>query len=138
MTGKVFLDSNVWIYLLTQDEPDKRQKAKEFVDDARVNSIVTVSWQVVNEVCVNLLRKKGRDEPFVRFTIDFICGSCEVVDFTAPLLESASDLRTRHSVSFWDSLIVSAALSADCDFLVSEDMQDGKKFGKLRVKNIFG
>ena len=44
---------------------------------------------------------------------------CRGVEFNLTILESASNLRTQYSFSFWDSLIVASALAT------SEDMQDG-------------
>jgi len=134
MTGRCFFDSNVWIYLLSDDEPAKKEQAGRLLSQVRQK---VVSWQVVNEVCVNLLKKKSKSEAFVRVAIDFIYESCEVVDFSVPLLETASALRSSHGVSFWDSLIVAAAHAADCDTIISEDMQDGRKLGQMVVRNIF-
>ena len=134
MTEKCFIDSNVWVYLLSDDDPVKTEKAGTML--TRIQHKV-VSWQVVNEVCFTLIRKKGREEPFVRKTIDLICESCEVVDFSVSLLEAASRLRVQHSISFWDSLIVSAALMAECDKLLSEDLQSHQRYGKMIVQNIF-
>jgi predicted nucleic acid-binding protein len=48
-----------------------------------------------------------------------------VVEFNLKILESASNLRTQYSFSFWDSLIVASALAAEANILYSEDMQDG-------------
>jgi predicted nucleic acid-binding protein len=134
MTAKYFVDSNVWLYQLSDDEPVKKERAGELLNSMRHKFI---SWQVVNEVCANLIRKKGKDEVFVRFAISFMLDSCALVAFSQKMLESASELRQGHSVSFWDSLVVAAALEAKCDFLVSEDMQDGKRFGALQVRNLF-
>ena len=63
MTGKCFVDSNVWVYLLTDDTPAKTSQAAAALSGMRQK---VVSWQVINEVCVTLLRKKGKDEPFMR------------------------------------------------------------------------
>ena len=134
MTEKCFIDSNIWIYLLTDDDPVKAARANALLATIRQK---VVSWQVINEVCVNLIRKKGKDESFVLTTLDFICESCEVVDFTVPLLETASHLRTRYSVSFWDSLVIAAALATECDALLSEDLQNGQRYGRMVVHNIF-
>jgi len=134
MTGKCFFDSNVWIYLLSDDDPAKKEQAGRMLSEVKQK---VVSWQVVNEVCANLLKKKNKSESFVHVAINFICESCEVVDFSVPLLEIASELRSRHGVSFWDSLVVAAAHAAGCDTIVSEDMQDGRKFGRMVIRNIF-
>ena len=134
MTGKCFIDTNVWIYFFSKDEPVKQKKSDDLINQTPKK---VVSWQVVNELCDNLIRKQKRNESFIQIAIDFICGSCEVVDFNKPLLEAASALRERHSISFWDSLIVIAANISECETLYSEDMQNGQKFGQVTVRNIF-
>jgi len=134
MTEKCFVDSNIWIYSFADDDPVRKKKACELLDNTHPK---VVSWQVINEICTILLHKKGKDEIFIRFVIDHICESCEVVDFNVPLLEEASRLRARHSISFWDSLVVAAAIAAGCSTLFSEDMQHGKKYGRMAIRNIF-
>jgi len=46
-------------------------------------------------------------------------------------------LHQHHSLAFWDALIVQAALDAGCDVLLTEDMQHGRRFGELEVRNPF-
>ena len=134
MTEKSFVDSNIWIYLFSDDDPVRKAKANEFIIGTRKKY---VSWQIINETCSVLLHKKRKNETFIRFVVDYIYKSCEVVDFNASLLEAASDLRTRYSISFWDSLIVAAALEAECSTLASEDMQHGQQFNGMVIRNIF-
>ena len=134
MTEKCFADSNIWIYSFSDDDPVRQAKARDWLASTQLKA---VSWQVINEVCANLIHKKGKNEAFIHNVVTFICKSCEVIDFNIPLLEAASDLRSRHSVSFWDSLIVAAALSAECATLASEDMQHGRKFERMTIRNIF-
>jgi predicted nucleic acid-binding protein len=50
---------------------------------------------------------------------------------------SASRLSEQHSINFWDALIIEAALRADADELVTEDLQHGRRFGELTVRNPF-
>jgi predicted nucleic acid-binding protein len=137
MTGRSFIDSNVWVYLFIDEDTTQQRIAGDFLLSKKETGGLFISWQVVNEVWNTLLKKQVPDKK-AREMVEHTLQSCELVDFSYALIVSAHDLRTRHSVSFWDSLVVAAALAADCDVLVSEDMQDGKKFGRLRVKNIFG
>jgi len=134
MTGKCFIDTNIWLYFFSNEDPVKKSKAKNLINQTPKK---VVSWQIINEVCVNLIRKQKRNESFVQIAIDFICRSCEIVDFNKSLLEAASALRECHSISFWDSLIVVAANISECETLYSEDMQNGQKFGQVTVRNIF-
>jgi len=136
MTGRYFVDSNIWLYLFTEDDAGKRDTADKFFCERTGTDVVCVSWQIVNEVWSNLLRK-GKSDEVARGMAEHILRSCELVDFSFDLLVRAHDLRFRHAVSFWDSLVVAAAMAADCDTLVSEDLQDGKRFDGLLVRNIF-
>ena len=72
MTDKVFVDSNIWLYAFIQSKGDqeKRVKAKACIVDA---DEIVISTQVVNEVCINLMRKGNKDDAFIdQFIHDFI------------------------------------------------------------------
>ena len=51
--------------------------------------------------------------------------------------EAARDLAHSHGFSFYDALIVAAAIEQGCDTLYSEDMQAGRKIGPLVIVNPF-
>jgi predicted nucleic acid-binding protein len=53
------------------------------------------------------------------------------------LYAEALHLQTRSRLSWYDSLIVSAAIQARCDLLYSEDLQHGQRFGDLQIANPF-
>jgi predicted nucleic acid-binding protein len=53
------------------------------------------------------------------------------------LLEGAWLLQDRHKLSWWDALIVAAAQSAGCRYLLSEDFQEGYDWGDMTVVNPF-
>ena len=136
MTEKYFIDSNVWLYLFADDDSDKKARADTFLSERTGRDALFTSWQVVNEVWSNLLRK-GKSDEVAREMAEHILQSCQLVDFSYGLLVSAHGLRLRNTLHFWDSLIIAAALESDSDILVSEDMQDGRTFGRLTVRNIF-
>lgn len=57
---------------------------------------------------------------------------------TAETIREAIRLAALYQLSHWDSLIVAAALLADCEILYSEDLQHQQLFEKrLRVVNPF-
>jgi len=136
MIEKWFFDSNIWLYLLLDKGSEKSLIAKTYIESSVRKNQVVISWQVLNEVSVNLL-KKGFTEQQVFSTIKWLCKVATVQDFTEEILLKASLLRQKHSISFWDSLIVAAALESDCRFLVSEDMQNQQKINNLTIYNIF-
>jgi predicted nucleic acid-binding protein len=53
------------------------------------------------------------------------------------LLDTALDLHREHSLSWWDSLIVSAAIQGGCSQLLSEDLQHGREVSGVRIHNPF-
>ena len=122
-----FLDSNVWIYALTKNQDShKRDVASQLIKPENV----IVSTQVINEVCVNLIRKASFSNSQVKALISDFYKSFEVVSFTASTLTKATELRENYSISFWDSLILASALHAKTSILYSEDMQH-----RLTVEN---
>ena len=64
MTDKVFIDSNVWVYLFSNNENPKAKVVEKFLDDNTVKSVFVTSCQVVNEVCNVLKRHRLAEEKF--------------------------------------------------------------------------
>jgi predicted nucleic acid-binding protein len=83
------------------------------------------------------MRKHKSPEVDIRFVIEKISGICIIQDFSIDILLSASNLREKYFLSFWDSILVASALAAKCSMLISEDMQDGQKINEVMIKNIF-
>ncbi len=135
MSDKIFIDTNIWLYALIESEEnlEKHQKAKHCI--ANVENII-ISTQVVNEVCVNLLRKGKKDMPYIaKFIPEFTNAYQTLAQITEDLI-TASGIRADYYVSYWDSLMIASALRADCQVLYSEDMQDGLYvYKRLHIQN---
>lgn len=132
-----FVDTNVWLYALVDSDDSRKTLVARDLLLNQSRPIIT-STQVINEVCVNLIRKAGMSEEVVRELTTAFFRRYEVLLTTETLLIEASRLRERHSLSYWDSLIVAAALQAEAATLFSEDMQDGLLVdGALRISNPF-
>jgi len=134
-----FLDSNIWLYALLSERHDldtdrRHRRAISLISNERV----FLSTQVINEVCVNLLKKTAFSENQTKELIRDFYDVHTVIELNFEVLTSASDLRIRYSFSFWDSLIVASALYANVDTLYSEDMQDSLIVSeKLQIVNPF-
>jgi predicted nucleic acid-binding protein len=135
MSDKIFIDTNIWLYALIESEEDleKHYKAKQCI--ANVENVI-ISTQVVNEVCVNLLRKGKKDMPYIaKFIPEFTNAYQTLAQITEDLI-TASTIRADYHVSYWDSLMIASALRADCNILFSEDMQDGLfLYKRLQIQN---
>ena len=138
MTDKIFVDSNVWVYLFTSNEASKNVVARNFIaENSLNNNILVISYQVLNEVAAVLKVKKNFSEVKIQYIIETMLNLCVLQDFTKNILLNASALRNEHSFSYWDSLIVATALKAGCNKLLSEDMQHGQAISGLIIHNIF-
>ncbi|MEH2174871.1 PIN domain-containing protein [Nostoc sp.] len=123
-----FIDTNVWLYRLFDDnkmEVAERTRKRNIAIEITEAEGIIISTQVVNEVVANLLKKAAFNEGQIKAVIQSLYRRCTVVEFNLTIFESASDIRSRYNFSFWDSLIISCALSARASILYSEDMQDG-------------
>jgi len=138
MTDRIFVDSNVWVYLFKSDDIEKNIIAKRFfADNTNNGSDFFVSYQVINEVVSILKQKKGFNENQLQFFIETMLELSFVQNFSRKTLITASELRKNYYVSYWDSLIVSAAISADCQYVITEDMQHNQNINGTTIMNIF-
>jgi predicted nucleic acid-binding protein len=135
MTDKLFVDSNIWLYIFLEDDQNKCKIAKEFILNNFDNSIF-ITYQVINEVTNQLLRN-GFDEKTIRSIIEYMYQIATIRNFSKEIIFMASSLREKHTFSLWDSIIVASALDSGCNILASEDMHDGLKLGNMTIKNIF-
>jgi len=133
---RCFIDTNIWLYAFIEgDDRRKSARAKALIE---ASSAVSVSTQVINEVCVNLIKRAQFSEQQVQQLIESFYAKYLVIELGKPLLLKASALREQYTFSFWDSTIVSSALYADASVLYSEDMQDGLVVeNRMRIINPF-
>lgn len=119
-----FVDSNIWLYaFIREQDPAKTGTASQLLVSTE-NQIV-LSTQVINEVCVNLLRKGKRDETTLRDLIHSFYRRYQVIGLSQWIFLRASQIRAAYALSYWDSVIVAAALEGGATILYSEDMQSG-------------
>jgi predicted nucleic acid-binding protein len=131
-----FVDTNIWLYAFVEgDNRRKSARAKSLLEASRA---VIVSPQVINEVCVNLIKKAQFSAPQVQQLIESFYAKYVVVEVSKALLLTASALRQQYAFSFWDSTIVASALQAGASVLYSEDMQAGLVVeNRVRIINPF-
>ncbi len=129
-----FVDTNIWLYSFINSDEIKNKTAKILIE----NTEIIVSSQVINELCFNLMRKAKFNETQIQNIISDFYHYFYVVQFNERITLKASELRCRYSFSFWDSLIVASALSANADIIYSEDMQNGLIVeNKIKIINPF-
>jgi predicted nucleic acid-binding protein len=128
-----FIDTNIWLYaFLDTGDAKKSSHAKEVL--SQTEPILSV--QVINEICVNLIKKAAFTEKQISQLVEAFYEKYPIVEMDESILLEASQLRQEYALSFWDSMIVACALAADAQILYSEDMQDGLMIREtLEIKN---
>ena len=137
MSVEHFLDTNVFIYLFDETNDHKRERAVRLVQESLVNETGCISYQVVQETLNVITRKLNATPEKARQILDDTLIPLWRVNPTRTLYQRSLDLQTRYRFSFYDSLIVAAALEAGCKSLFSEDLQDGQQIEDLTITNPF-
>lgn len=133
-TGKYFVDTNIFVYLFSKTESEKREKCKAFLKGLGSEVSFVVSTQVINEFSAVMLRKFNMPPLELKTIIDDI-NEFEVVNTGVPEIKTAINIHILNQLSYWDSLIVSAARSANCVAIVSEDMNNGQLIEGMEIVN---
>jgi predicted nucleic acid-binding protein len=136
MNGLIFVDTNVLLYAVDQAEENKHNAAKAWREHLWNTKRGRLSFQVLQEFYANVLRRWPDSAASARLeVVDLL--SWLPVSIDGWILTSGWELQDRYKISFWDSLIVAAALASNCAFLLSEDFQHGQRLGALVVVNPF-
>lgn len=135
MTGRSFIDTNVFVYAVDAAEPVKQARAREVLADTRD---IVVSTQVLNEFYHATTRKLAKPLPVSEAADELeemAQYTCVAVD--AELVMRAVRAGQRWRMSHWDALMIEAARQAGCGRLLSEDLADGASYDGMRVENPF-
>ena len=131
-----FIDTNILIYAFDRSAGEKHRIAVDLVRRLWSERRGWISLQVMQEFYVSATRK-------LKLPVDAATLQVRRLGFWRvhrPLVDdilAAIDLHQRHSVSFWDALILRSAQASQCSVLWSEDLSNGQRWGNLEVRNPF-
>ena len=131
-----FFDTNLLVYADAADEPAKQRRAIHLIKTHRAVGTAVLSTQVLQEYVNVALRKLRLPVPLIRERLS-LYARFDLVLATPDLIESALALHVLHSLSFYDALIVQAAIASGCSALLTEDMQHGASIGGVKIVNPF-
>ena len=136
MRDRVFIDTNILIYNYSE-EKDKRERALRIIEENQDKDIV-ISLQIVNEF-VNILKKKfQKDHEEIRNALEEIESVFVIWELSLNLIKDSIRVSERYKYSYYDSLVISAALDSGCSILYTEDMQHNQSIdNKLKIINPF-
>lgn len=136
MSARSFFDTNVLLYTDDQAAPAKQRRALELVAEHRLAGTGVVSLQVLQEYFVAATRKLHVEAQVARRKVELLA-EFDVATVGLPDILAAIDLHRLHNFSFWDALILRAALQTGCAVLYSEDLQNARQIDGLRIVNPF-
>lgn len=133
MSDRAFLDTNVFIYAIVQNDP-RSHDAEELISVGG-----TVSVQVLNEFAAVVRKKTDMPWGEVQLALESIKVLCpDPLPITLDTHQQALAIAERYRYKVYDALIVASALEARCTILYSEDMKDGQVIeSKLTIRNPF-
>lgn len=135
---RVFVDTNVLVYLFDADAPAKRDRAREVVSELARNSSLVVSSQVLSELYVTVTRKLALpldSAAALRALADLAIYPVVAID--AALVLRAASRAVAEQVAYWDALILEAAVEAGAGTVYSEDLQHGRTYQGVTVVDPF-
>lgn len=138
MSDKVFVDTNILIYAHDIDAGHKRTLAVGLLKDLWTTRRGLLSTQVLQEFYVNVTRKIP--SPLSPATArEIVRGYCvwQVEVLGPDMILRASEIEERYELSFWDALIVTAALHGRAAKILSEDLNPGQTVEGVLIENPF-
>ena len=136
MTATVFVDTNVLIYALDVADPKKHAAAQVWRSALWTSRQGRLSIQVLQEFYVKVTQKWPKTRDRARAEVQDLL-AWHPVPMDHVLIELGWKLQDRFQLSFWDSLIVAAAKTAGCRYLLTEDLQPGQNLEGVLVTNPF-
>ena len=131
-----FVDTNVLLYSVDATDAAKRARARQWMHTLWTSDSGRLSWQVLNEFYSNAVGKMKTPALLARENVETLA-LWHPSNFGLGLLHRAWYWMDRASVAYWDALILAAAETAGCKYLLSEDFQAGREFDALTVVNPF-
>ncbi|MGH9343343.1 MAG: PIN domain-containing protein [Terriglobia bacterium] len=139
MSGRFFLDTNVFVYSFDRSAPVKARRAAQLIRQAVETRKGIVSCQVTQEFFNVALRRFAQPMTVAEADqyLSTVFRPLLAIHSSQALYGEALRLNGLYRLSWFDSLIVAAAMEGECSILYSEDLQDGQRFEDLQIENPF-
>ena len=136
---RVFLDTNVFVYVFDASAPRKQARARDFIKQCLAQGHGVIGHQVVQEfanVALHRMQRPMTADECTR-TISELLLPMLRVGFSPELVQRALAIQHETRYHWYDSLMLAAALEARCDVFCSEDLNHGQAVRGMRIENPF-
>jgi predicted nucleic acid-binding protein len=137
MSAKVFVDTNILLYAYDSEDLVKHEAARRVLKDLWRHATGVLSMQVLQEFYVNVTRKIATPLPRIeaRKVVEDYSAWC--IETSPAEIAVAFSIEDRTKISFWDALIVAAAVKSGATRILSEDMNSGQTIAGVQIVNPF-
>ena len=135
MKGKMFIYTNIFIYLFSYREKAKQRFVIDFLEENR-NNIYVWSPQIASELFNVLIRKFRYDPIEVKDFFNSLKKYEEIVEDTA-LIKNAIDIHVINKLSFLDSKVVASAIKGNCKYLITDNLTHLQEIQGVQIVNPF-
>jgi len=135
---RVFVDTNVIIYAYDISAGYKHEAARKIMADLWDSGSGVLSTQVLHEFFVGVTQKMPAPismELAKGIVTDFL--KWDVVINDGESILNAIEIHKKYKYSFWDSMIIEAAVKGGCSVLLTEDLSAGQRINGVEIKNPF-
>ena len=131
-----FTDTNLLLYSAGTAHADKNRRAHRWLSALWSAGAGRLSYQVLNEFYANAVRKLGAAVPEARESV-LLWSAWQPVETSLAVIRRGWHWMDAAQLSYWDALIVSAAELSGCQWLLTEDLQDGRVYESVTVIDPF-
>jgi predicted nucleic acid-binding protein len=139
MSAKYFIDTNIFVYSFDHKNPEKKERSRRMIERALETGDGMISTQVIQEF-LNVATQKFavpmKPDDSLAYLRIVLNPLCQVYPNLA-LYETCLEVQAETRYSFFDSLILAAAIQGGCSYLYSEDLQEGQVVRGVAIANPF-
>jgi predicted nucleic acid-binding protein len=132
-----FVDTNLIVYTIDPNEPEKRRRTKDFLNQIIKRHTLVLSPQSINECYRVVTERRGlmpRNE--ARLFVYALTEFC-TAGYDFEVTQAAWQIQDEHGFSWWDCVLLASASRAGCDLFLSEDLQHNRRVDGLTILDPF-
>jgi predicted nucleic acid-binding protein len=138
MNDKIFVDTNILVYAHDLSAGNRHVSARAVIEKLWEEETGVISTQVLQEFYVTTTRKIAnplKAEQAREIIRNYLAWPVQVND--AEMTIRASEIAEKHNLSFWDALLVAAALRIEAAKIITEDLNSGQLIEGILIENPF-